>query len=194
VTDDLIADARAGKPHAAPFLISLHGPALAGYLRAIAPDLSDTDRELIGERAVELAVRRIDQYDPAQGAFGAWLRGFARYEVLNWRRSTATMDSIDGVDVPSPESPGHVEPPSVVVTAITEVLQTLRPADQVVIALHDIEQLPSREAAARLGISDMAYRQRYVRARRRLTDVAGRDPRLRAYVGRRGSHDADSPE
>jgi RNA polymerase sigma factor (sigma-70 family) len=186
VTDDLIADARAGKPHAAPFLISLHGPALAGYLRAIAPDLSDTDRELIGERAVELAVRRIDRYEPAQGTFAAWLRSFARYEVLNWRRSTANMDSIDGVDMPSPELSRQVEPPSVVVAAITEALQTLRPADQVVIALHDIEQLPSREAAARLGISDMAYRQRYVRARRRLADVAGRDPRLSGYAGRRG--------
>jgi len=182
VTDELITDARAGKPHAAPFLISLHGPALAGYLRAIASDLSDTDRELIAERAIEAAVRKIDRYDPTHGPFAAWLRGFVRYEVLNWRRATARLDSLDAVDVPTPDPPCHTNPPSEVVTAVTDALRTLRPAGQVIIALHDIERLPSKEAAARLGITDAACRQRYARARRRLAAVAARDPRLSTYA------------
>jgi RNA polymerase sigma factor (sigma-70 family) len=182
VTDELIADARAGKPHAAPFLISLHGPALAGYLRAIASDLSDTDRELIAERAIEAAVRKIDRYDPAHGAFTAWLRGFVRYEVLNWRRATARLDSLDGVDVPSPDPPDQTDPHSEVIAAVTDALRALRPADQVIIALHDIERLPSKEAAARLGITDATCRQRYVRARQRLAAIAAKDPRLTTYA------------
>jgi DNA-directed RNA polymerase specialized sigma24 family protein len=120
VTDELIADARAGKPHAAPFLISLYGPALAGYLRDIASDLSDTDRELIAERAVEAAVRKIDRYDPTHGPFTAWLRGFARFEVLNWRRATARFDSLEAVDLPNPDPPAHTDPPGTVLAAVTD--------------------------------------------------------------------------
>ncbi|HEV8647818.1 MAG TPA: sigma-70 family RNA polymerase sigma factor [Actinomycetes bacterium] len=182
MTDELIADARAGKPHAAPFLTSLHGPALAGYLRDIASDLSDTDRELIAERAVEGAVRKIDRFDAAHGPFTAWLRGFVRFEVLNWRRATARLHSLAGVDVPTPNPPAHTDLPGAVLAAVTDALRTLSPADQVIIALHDIEQLPSKQAAARLGITDDACRQRYVRARRRLAAVAARDPRLGAYA------------
>ncbi len=182
MTDDLIADARAGKPHAAPFLISLYGPALAGYLRAIASDLSDTDRELIAERAIEAAVRKIDHYDPTQAPFAAWLRGFVRHEVLNWRRSTSRLDSLERVDMPSPDPPGQTDPPSEVMAAVTDAFRTLRSADQVIIALRDIEQLPSKEAAARLGITDAACRQRYARARQRLEAVAARDQRLRTYA------------
>jgi DNA-directed RNA polymerase specialized sigma24 family protein len=186
VTDELIADARAGKPHAAPFLVSLYGPALAGYMRAIAPDLSDTDRELIAERAVEAAVRNVDRYDPTQAPFTAWLRGFVRYEALNWRRATARLDSLAGVDVPSPGPPGHRDPPVAVVAAVINALRMLRPADQVIIALRDIEQLPSKEAAARLGITDAACRQRHTRARQRLAAIAAMDPRLGTYT-REGS-------
>lgn len=182
MTDNLIADARAGKPHAAPFLISLYGPALAGYLRAIASDLSDTDRELIAERAIEAAVRKIDRYDSAQAPFAAWLRGFIRYEVLNWRRSTSRLDSLEGVDMPSPDPPGQTDPPSEMMAAVTDAFRTLRPADQVIIALRDIERLPSKEAAARLGITDAACRQRYTRARQRLAAVASKDPRLGMYA------------
>ena len=186
VTEELIADARAGKPHAAPFLISLYGPDLTGYVRAIASDLSDTDRELIAERAIEAAVRKIDRFDPTRAPFTAWLRAFVRFEVLSWRRAMARLDSLDGVDVATPDPPGHSGPNSEVVTAVTEALRTLRPADQVIIALHDIEQLPSKEAAARLGITDDACRQRYVRARRRLAEIAAKDPRLSMYA-REGS-------
>jgi RNA polymerase sigma factor (sigma-70 family) len=182
VTDELITDARAGKPHAAPFLISLYGPPLAGYLRDIAYDLSDTDRELIAERAVEAAVRKIDRYDSTRGPFTVWLRAFARHEVLNWRRATARLHSLDEVDVPNPGPPDHRDPPDPVLAAVTDALRALSDADQVIIALRDIEQLPSKQAADRLGITDDACRQRYTRARRRLAAAAANDPRLSTYA------------
>ena len=56
--DELIAGALAGVPSAGPLLVSVLGPQVAAYARRISPDLSDTDRDLVAELAIEKAIRR----------------------------------------------------------------------------------------------------------------------------------------
>lgn len=94
--DELIQAARDNQPWAAPFLVSLYGPRLAGYCHSIAGDLGDTDRCLVIATAIERAVRRIDAYDPARGSLLAWLRPFVRHASQDWRRSNARLTEIDG--------------------------------------------------------------------------------------------------
>src|SRR5712691_5078634 len=87
VDEDLIQGVKDGDPLAAAWLVSLYGSKLLGYCRTVAPDMGDADREGICEIAVETALRKIDDFDPARGSLQGWLRGFVRNGVLSWRRS-----------------------------------------------------------------------------------------------------------
>ena len=56
--EELIAAAADGQAHAGTFLVSVYAPQLLAYARAVAPDLSDADREMICELAIEKAMKR----------------------------------------------------------------------------------------------------------------------------------------
>ena len=184
--EDLIQAAREGKEHAGPFLVSLYGPMLLGYARGLAPDLGESDCEQICEWAVERAVRKIDLYDPAKGDFAGWARSMLRYAAMDYRRDNARLQSIDNLNIAQPEAQPSREIPENVKLALGEAVGHLSESDQVILALREIEQLPSQTIAALLGISDDAVRQRYSRARKRLARVAEDDPRLTTFV--KGGH------
>lgn len=184
--EDLIQAARDGKEHAGPFLISLYGPMLLGYARSIAPELGDSGCEQICEWAVERAIRKIDLYDPAKGDFAGWARSMLRFAAMDYRRDNARLQSMDNLDIAEPKTQPSREIPEDVKVALAEAVGKLSHADQAMLALRDIEQLPSRTVAALLQISDAAVRQRYSRARQRLARIAQDDQRLTAFLG--GGH------
>ncbi len=184
--EDLIQAALEGKEHAGPFLVSLYAPMLLGYARGLASDLGDSGCEQICEWAVERAVRKIDLYDPTKGDFAGWARSMLRYAALDYRRDNARLQSIDSLDVAEPETQSSREIPEDVTAALTEIVGLLSEPDQAILALREIEQLPSQTVATLLGISDAAVRQRYSRARQRLVRIAQNDQRLTSFLG--GGH------
>lgn len=180
--EDLIRAAREGKEHAGPFLVSLYAPMLLGYARGLASDLGESACEQICEWAVERAVRKIDLFDPAKGDFAAWARSMLRYAARDYRRDNARLQSLDGLDIPEPTTqPSRVIPDTVAI-ALTDAVRQLSEPDQAILALREIEELPSQTVAALLGISDAAVRQRYSRARQRLIRIAQTDQRLTSFL------------
>ncbi|HET9970336.1 MAG TPA: sigma-70 family RNA polymerase sigma factor [Streptosporangiaceae bacterium] len=171
--EDLIQAAEAGQPYAGAFMISLYGSRLLGYCRTIAPDLSDVDREFICERAAENACRKIDEYDPDKGSLPGWLRGFVKYGVLNWRRSAGIRvpEPVDelGLPEPQPAPPPELSPDDPRLARLAAAVRALPTPQQLLVALRYRENLPTREIAARLGLSDDAVRQRLSRLTRHLT-------------------------
>jgi RNA polymerase sigma factor (sigma-70 family) len=168
--DDLLRAARDGDDRAGAFLVSLYAPRLLGYARTIASDLNDADREMVCERAVELACRKIGDFDATKGSFAGWLRGFVRFGVLNWRRSSiATVDSpIESLDPPDSTPATPLPEPDVRAAQLAQAVRELPRQDQLLVALRYREQLPTSEIASRLGLSDDSVRQRLTRLRRRL--------------------------
>lgn len=192
--DDLIQAAREGRDYAGPFLVSMFGPALLGYCKSIASDLSDTDCERVVELAIEKAVRKIDAFDPTRGKFEAWLRTFVLHATQDWRRGSQRLLSLDAENgsgrsladtiasdpvIDQAGGNGRLEPAS---QALRDLIPKLNLPDQVIIGLRDIESRSTKEVAALLDISQTACRQRHHRARRRLKQLLEADPRVAAII------------
>lgn len=195
--EDLIRAAQAGQDHASAFLVSRYGPLVLGYCRDLAPDLSDADCECIVEIAIETAVRKIDRFDPARGRFGSWIRTFVLNAVRDWRRGHARLDSLDdderrgpapatdalGIPMTAdpqathPDNEGVSERLAPALEAVLETLPKMRPNDQVIIAMRNIEGRSVEATAASLKISPDACRQRHHRAMKRLKELLRTDPR-----------------
>jgi RNA polymerase sigma-70 factor (ECF subfamily) len=170
VEDELLRAAREGDESVAAFIVSMYAPRLLGYAHTLTSDLSDVDREMICERAVELACRKIDEFDPEKGTFVGWLRGFVRYGVLNWRRSTGSMadKSVEDIDPPLPPDTSDTTASNSRVAALAAAVRELSHDDQLLIALRYQEQLPTQDIALRLGVADATVRQRLTRLRAHL--------------------------
>lgn len=176
--DDLVQQLRDGHEYAGPFLVSMLGPELLGYARAVASDLSDADREAIVELAIEKAVLKIDRYEPEKGTFPGWARGFVRNEVGNWRRTNQNMLGLD-----EPDRFEDADPPTrrerdvdLLVNRVQQAVSELTPTDQLILQLRDYEQLSYEEIAMRLDVRPDACRQRHRRALMRLGQILQDDP------------------
>lgn len=174
-----------GDELAGSMLVSLYGPRLASYARAMAGDLSDADREVICENAVEKAVRKMDLYDPERASLYWWMRGFVRSEVSSWRRSMERLEPFDPEKAEDQASPplemsaDAQEAARELAQAISELTRT----DQLIIGLRDVEELSYAEIAARLGdVSEEACRKRHSRALARLKELARERPVLVRYL------------
>src|SRR4029079_14342617 len=62
-------------------------PVLTAYIRTLVPDIQQADEVL--QRVAVRMVRKFDQYNPSL-SFAAWAIGFAKKEVLYYRRQRAT--------------------------------------------------------------------------------------------------------
>ena len=189
--EDLIEGARAGQPHAGPFLVSLYGPKVLGYCKSIASDLSDVDHEHIVANAIERAVRRIEKYDATKGSFEAWLRTFVLHSTQDWRRDNhrfATLaapdDELDPWDnLPAPLTPQQLAADTsrhlrTMVEILSDSIPKLSELDQLIIHLRDTENRSVEEVATLLDIKQDACRQRHSRARARLKKLILADPRM----------------
>jgi RNA polymerase sigma factor (sigma-70 family) len=181
--EELVRSTKAGDPSAGPFLISLFGPQLLRYAYVLAPELSEVDREIICENAVERAVCKIDAYEPARGPFSAWLRAFVRHEIGTWRRrhGRLVLDPEAAAPVAEPvTNPQYAEAAERVVSLFKELGET----DQLMIALRDLEGLPYAEISRRLGASEVACRQRHLRALGKLRRLVDKDEHFAAIMRR----------
>jgi RNA polymerase sigma-70 factor, ECF subfamily len=71
-------------------------PTIAAFVRTLVPDYQQADDVL--QRIAVTLVRKFDQYDPSR-PFGAWAIGFAKFEVLYFRRERATDRHLFGDDI-----------------------------------------------------------------------------------------------
>jgi RNA polymerase sigma factor (sigma-70 family) len=145
---------------------------LLGYCRSLTPDLSDVDREMICEQAVEIAVRKIDVYDPGLGTFPGWLRGFVRNTVKNWRRAEGQRhpDHVEDLVLTAgpPLAPVATPQTQAAAAALKKAVRALPEPDQVYLNLRYQQGLPTKQIAQLLGKSDAAVRQRLSRIQRHL--------------------------
>lgn len=180
--NELVRQLREGDDKAAAFLVSLMGSKLIAYARAVAGDLSDTDRVLICDIAVETAVRRIDRYDAERASLERWMRAFVRHAALDWRRSHYRLEELD-----EDHRPGIVddEPDPLrqrALLRVADVVRTMTDTDQLIIGLRDQEGLSYAEIAHRIGVEEAACRQRHLRAVRRLGRHLESDESIQAIL------------
>ncbi|MEX2307336.1 MAG: sigma-70 family RNA polymerase sigma factor [Pirellulales bacterium] len=71
-------------------------PTIAAFIRTLIPDYQQADEVL--QRVAVTLVRKFDQYDQSR-PFTAWAVGFAKYEVLYYRRERATDRHLFGEDI-----------------------------------------------------------------------------------------------
>ena len=110
-----------------------------------------------------VAVRRIVDFDPAQGAFDSWLKGIAANVLRNHRRRwqrDRRMQSLEG-EPPPAQIDGGAESGELLALAMTE----LPPRYQVVLRAKYEEQLSVMEIGERLGSTSKAIESMLSRAR-----------------------------
>lgn len=173
--EELLRLLREGKP-AGALLVSILGPSMTRYARTRATDLSDADLEAASELAIEKAAARVHLFDPSRGTFEAWVRGFVRNEVRNLRRASRSIlqfleeafrlpdaDELDIFDQPAAREGAD---------RVATSLAGLRPGDVEILMLRRGQRLAYSKVARSLRISEPAARQRYLRALRRLRELA----------------------
>lgn len=188
--NELVRQLREGDDKAAAFLVSLMGSKLVGYARDIASDLSDTDRLLICDIAVETAIRRIDRFDSERASLERWMRAFVRHAAMDWRRSHHRLDELRDDDQFSDEAGDEPDPlRERAVLRVADAVRALSDTDQLIIGLRDQEGLSYAEIASRLDVEQSACRQRHLRAVRRLANQLETDEAIQAIlrIPRKGS-------
>jgi RNA polymerase sigma factor (sigma-70 family) len=190
---ELVESARAGLPGAGAYLVSRYAPILLGYCHSIAPDLGDVDREFVVGIAIENALRKIETYDSNRAPFEIWLRTFVKFAALEWRRSHAQTFPVDPTDQNGLLNYGAAPPQDLnaptsdrlasVIAALHAALPQLKVPDQVIIGMRDLEGRPFKDISARLEITEVAARQRHVRAIARLMKLLKADARTATLIG-----------
>jgi RNA polymerase sigma-70 factor (ECF subfamily) len=71
-------------------------PTISAFIRTLIRDYQQADEVL--QRVAVTLVRKFDQYDPSR-SFTAWAVGFAKYEVLYFRREMATDKHLFGDEI-----------------------------------------------------------------------------------------------
>jgi RNA polymerase sigma-70 factor (ECF subfamily) len=196
-TERLLTRAAAGDAAARDMLLTRHRQRLRrAVARRLDPrlaarlDPSDVVQEALADADRKLAAYLRDRPLP----FYPWLRRLAlerllhlhRRHVRAGKRSVTREDPAATADEPGhdPRRPETVGPASAVVRAeladrVRAALDRLAAADRAVLLLRHFEQLPVREAAERLGVSEGAVKVRHLRALRRFRDLLaseGEDP------------------
>jgi RNA polymerase sigma factor (sigma-70 family) len=159
--------------HAADPLLRRALPAARRVIRAVAPGISDEQQEELVQQTLEIAWKRLAEFDPTRAAaFEAWIRGIARNVVSNARRRHRELLTEDGVlEMGDPShsvlsSLQHEERDQLVTEAISSVLQG---AEQDVLYHRYVHGLDREHIAELLSMAD-ANEVRVVmqRAQRRL--------------------------
>ena len=147
-----------------------HRSVVHGFLRRLSGD-QDTAADLFQNVWLKLARHR--QHLSADTDLRAWLCTVARREYLSYRRAQ-TLDLSRLLTFgrePSPEA--TVADPRLL--EVNSALRRLSDSDREVLLLTSVEELSMCQAAAVLGISAPALRQRLTRARRRLASAVRKE-------------------
>lgn len=158
----LVAQARLGDPGAFEVLVRRHVARAMMLVQSIVPEPADAD-----DVCQEALVRCWDRLHQCRDgdAFVGWMMTIMRMAAYDFhrrarRRPTESLESADGVTMPGPPP----EPSA----ALRRALATLSPVQREVLLLADLDDLPHREIAARLGLSEFMSRRHLSDARRRM--------------------------
>lgn len=121
----------------------------------LAPELAAD----LAQETLLRAIRGAHRYR-AEGSVRAWVLGIARNVFREWlrsgRREVPVAEVADPPDLSSPQAES---------VDVERALAGLEPDSREILILRFVLDLPSREVALALGISDQAVRQRVARAK-----------------------------
>src|SRR5688572_30049926 len=143
-------------------------PTIAAFIRTLIPDYQQTDEVL--QRVAVTLVRKFDQYDQSR-SFAAWAVGFAKYEVLYYRREQATDkhrfgdDIVEQIAIRYEVLAEDVDP---VREALAQCLDQLKGRSKRVIDLRYCRGMRSNAIANEMMLSSGAVRMLLCRARQGL--------------------------
>ena len=178
--EDLVAALNDGARWAGPALVSVHTPPMEGYAAKIAPDLSQVEREIAVDKALNRAIANIHTFNPERGALGAWLRGCVRNAISDARAAKRTVDPLDE-NIPEPFIEPDGDPRRV--HEIEFELLKLSEQDQLIIGLRDYDQLTYDQIADVIGgVTAGACRVRHHRAIARLRGLLDENPVFAKYT------------
>jgi RNA polymerase sigma-70 factor (ECF subfamily) len=177
LTDDILA-ARAQRG-SSPAFVELVRRHRTGVLRLglrLCPNRSDAEE--VCQEVFRLAYKWIGSFR-GDARFGTWLRSIATNEALMRRRAVrrSTFQSLElctstglSADAPGADELLHQKR---LTEDVLNALASLDDAHRSAIVLRDLQELPADEAAAVLGVSPQALRQRTHRARVKLRKHLG---------------------
>jgi RNA polymerase sigma-70 factor (ECF subfamily) len=140
-------------------------PTVMAFIRTLTPQLHEAE-EVLQRVAVRL-VRKFDEYD-ANRPFAAWAIGFAKKEVLYYRRQRAhdkhrfSDDVVERLAVTYEQLIAEVDP---VRDALALCVEELRNRSKQVLELHYGRNMTGPMIAAKMGMSHGAVRMLLSRVR-----------------------------
>jgi RNA polymerase sigma-70 factor (ECF subfamily) len=140
-------------------------PTIMAFIRTLTPDLHQAE-EVLQRVAVQL-VRKFDQYDPNR-PFAAWAIGFAKKEVLYYRRQRAhdkhrfADDIVERLAVTYEQMITEIDPMR---GALAHCVEELEDRSRQVLELYYGRSMACPAIAAKLGMSHGAVRMLLSRVR-----------------------------
>jgi RNA polymerase sigma-70 factor (ECF subfamily) len=145
-------------------------PAITAYIRTVVPDFQQAEEVL--QRVAVRMVRKFDAYEPSR-SFAAWAIGFAKKEVLYYRRQRATdkhrfSDAIvEQLSVTFQQLIEDVDPMR---EALANCVQQLEGKSKLVIELRYGRNMNSAAIAGKMDLSSGAVRMLLWRVRQALKE------------------------
>jgi RNA polymerase sigma-70 factor (ECF subfamily) len=133
-------------------------PTIAAFIRTLMPDFQQAEEVL--QRVAVMLVRKFDEYDPKR-PFAAWAIGFAKNEVLYYRRQKATDklqfddDLVEKIAITYEQMAVEVDP---IRAALGSCVEQLEGRSRRVIELRYGRGLNSKEIATKMELSSGAVR------------------------------------
>jgi RNA polymerase sigma-70 factor (ECF subfamily) len=176
--DALIAHARAAREvgHGEQAALAIRVLVFAHWSRVVRRVGLKVPKEDVDDVAAEVVFSAIrSAFDGSStGEFVAWLNTITKRRIADYHRrreDRSSTDPLDGgdtdepaIEIPDPSEAGYVEAQIV----IKEVLATLSDEHREAIELHVLEDIPAKEVAARLGLSEDNVAQIASRFRKKL--------------------------
>lgn len=126
------------------------------------------ERDLVQEIFIEIFTK-LDRYDHQRGSFKTWLRKITIFRIIDFQRKNAklpftSIESTEGLDIPTNDEPLQHFPPSYLLSAIAQLPAGYR----TVFNLYAVEGLSHEKIGQLLSISAAGSRSQYHRARKLL--------------------------
>jgi len=150
------------------------------------------DAESLALDCVGTIMIKLDTYtNRPGGSFLAWCykiadNGYASW-YRSWKRKSDGRLTLSLDDVPEPTAPQTTDDKDApLLQAVRRVLSQLSDGDQEILILRNLQpENSSAEISEFLGISEVAERARYKRARDRAAALLADEPRVRDWLGSR---------
>lgn len=174
--DELVAQARAGRPEAFSGLWSALSPTVAGYLRSRGVGAGDVDD--VTSEVFLAALRGLDRFSGAGDGFRRWLFTIAHHKATDWFRVHGGRPDVDQLtpeaDPRCVESAEEAALPRLQLAGLRPALDALPALQREVLLLRVLADLSVDQIAALLDRTPGAVRQAQKRAVASLRAAADR--------------------